>query len=195
MNRWKTSIKGNTIYFIVSFFVFLILMYKSATMSMTHDESASFFYLNDVSIWGHLFDAQAWPNANNHWLNTILFQFSTRIFSIHDWSIRLPNVFSFLVYSYYFIKLLEKVNEAHLRFLGFTVALLNPYLLDFFTVARGYGLGLAFSKAALYHVYNYIINRKNSDIARGSFAFSIASLSLFSYFSLYLAVIGTLLLF
>jgi hypothetical protein len=158
-------------------------------MSMTHDESASFYYLNDQNVLGHLFNENAWPNANNHWFNTILFQFTTRLFGVGEWAIRLPNLLSFGLYSYFLIKIFSKFNVSGLMFLGFAFAICNAYLLDFFTTARGYGLALAFSTAGIYYFFLFTKEFKIRDSILGSLALCLATLSLFSYLSLYAALV------
>ena len=87
--------------------IFVLLFIKAKTMSMTHDESSSFFYLNDKNVFFDLFDKNAWPNANNHWLNTILFQISSRLFGPSELAIRLPHVLSFILYADFTIKLID----------------------------------------------------------------------------------------
>ncbi len=176
----------------ISIVIFLLTFYKAATMSMTHDESSSFYYLNDVSVLGHLFDKNAWPNANNHWLNTILFQLTSNIFGPKEWVIRLPNVLSFLIYAYFIIELCNNFKSFGLKLFVFGFAVTNSYLLDFFATARGYGLGLAFSTAGIYYFSQFLQNKLTKDGVLGSLSFLLATLSLFSYLSLYFAVLAGL---
>ncbi|KAF0132096.1 MAG: hypothetical protein FD155_620 [Bacteroidetes bacterium] len=66
-------------------------------------------------------------------------------------ALRFPNVLAFLVYAIAVWLLLKPwKNNPFLYFLGLGMLLLNPYLIDFFSIARGYGLALAFGLMAVY---------------------------------------------
>ena len=176
--------------------IFVLLIIKAKTMSMTHDESSSFFYLNDKNVFFDLFDKNAWPNANNHWLNTILFQISSRLFGPSELAIRLPNVLSFILYAVFSIKLIGEVSHKVLRVLIFSIVITNSYLLDFFSTARGYGIGLAFTMVGLYYFYKLSASAsiRYKYVLIGSLAFLLSTLSLFSNALLYLSACLSLML-
>jgi hypothetical protein len=175
--------------------VLLLLVLKAGSMSMTHDESSSFFYLNDKNVFFDLFDKNAWPNANNHWLNTILFQITSRIFGNSELAIRLPNVLAFVLYAVFSIKLVKEIPNGAMRVPAFCFIILNAYLLDFFATARGYGLGLSFAVTGIYYFYKFLINSDRiSYIIYGSTAFLLSTLSLFSNLMIYAAVLMTLII-
>ena len=157
-----------------------LVIYKATTMSMTHDESASFYYINDKSVLFNLFRSDTWPNANNHWLNTLSFQFFSSIFGPEDWAIRLGNILLYVVYAYFSIQLLLPIKTNWLRVLGLVLMVFNPYLLDFFSTARGYGMSLGFTTMAFYCMLRYIVSEKLSHLAFASLGILLASLALFS---------------
>lgn len=161
--------------------LWLIVVYKAATMSMTHDEASSFVNLHDKNVWGYLFKADVWSNANNHWLNTLLFQGFTAVFGNDELFVRLANVLSFGLYGYFFIKIAsENLTSTLSVFFACIVAMANPYLLDFFSTARGYGLSLAFSVMSLYYFSNYMKDQKLKTLLMGWISLILCILSLFS---------------
>jgi len=75
------------------------------------------------------------------------------IFGAKEIFLRLPNILAFILYSFITYKILIKIKNVFLMLLGIALLLLNPYLLDFFCLARGYGLSLGFGLAALFFLF------------------------------------------
>lgn len=176
----------------IAFILFILVIYKAATLSMTHDESASFFYLNDKNIVPYLFNSNVWPNANNHWLNTLSFQLTSRVFGPQEWAIRLPNVLCFLLYAVYSIRLLSGIKINPIRFFGLLLMLANPYVLDFFSTARGYGMSLGMTTASLYYTTQFIKTEQIKELAKALILLLLATLSLFSSLIYFPAMMGPL---
>ncbi len=93
---------------------------------------------------------------NNHILNTLLVKLSLGIFGEHDWAFRLHILLAFVVCYYFLYKIISGFTASSWRtaaYLG--IIFLNPYLLDFFSIARGYALSMAGWAAAMYFLSNY----------------------------------------
>lgn len=137
---WTNKRSG---FLLASLMVFVYVSWRAYRVGFTHDESLSF-----TLIQGDL--TQCWT-ANNHWGNTLLMWISASIFGNAEWALRLPNVLSFLVFSYS-IYLIHKnfLTSTWSLWIAFPILLLNPFILDFFSLARGYGLGLSFFSMAFY---------------------------------------------
>lgn len=116
--------------------------YRAATLSFTYDESASFsiFHWNP-SIGG---------TANNHLLNTWLMQLCSLLFGNSELSLRSPNVVAHAIYLISTLLLLKRLEQPLIQVLGFVLLALNPFLLNFFSLARGYGLALACLMSSVY---------------------------------------------
>ena len=71
-------------------------------------------------------------------------------FGTSELSLRLPNVLAFLLYLTCAMLLLERIDGTLTRVAGFVLLAMNPFVLDFFALARGYGLAMAFLLASLY---------------------------------------------
>lgn len=122
--------------------LFLATVYRAATYPFTHDESLSYGIFTSQPQWG--------PGPNNHLLNTLLMRGCAALFGTSELSLRLPNVLALLVYLAFVLLLLERFAHPLTRLAGFVLLALNPFVLDFFAVARGYGLAMAFLMGALY---------------------------------------------
>ncbi len=111
-------------------------VYRAVTFPFTHDESLSYFIFSGDPIWG--------GSANNHVLNTHLMRLCSILFGSSELSLRLPNLLAHLIYLASSLWLLKRFQHPVILIPGFVMLNLNPFLLDFFFVARGYGLALGF---------------------------------------------------
>jgi hypothetical protein len=122
--------------------LFASSIYRAATQSLTIDEAFSFqLYLkgNFIDIFTSRYD------ANNHVLYTVLAWLSVHAFGVSEMAMRLPSLAGALVFFAGVFRISSLVfGRSPLHLLSVAIAAGNPYVLDFFTVARGYGLALGF---------------------------------------------------
>ena len=116
--------------------------YRAATSSFTHDESLSFAIFAWAPRWG--------SSANNHLLNTWLMRLCSSLFGNAEISLRSPNIVAHAIYLISTLLLLKRLEQPFIQVLGFVLLTLNPFVLDFFSLARGYGLALAWLMLSLY---------------------------------------------
>lgn len=155
----KSYSKTNIIFYIaLGVIIFMLILKKAIAIPITHDEvntiatSHTSFY--DIITYKD-------PVPNNHIFNTLLIKINQIIFGNSLIAARLHNVLFFIPF-YIFTVLLSSLafRDSWIR-AGFTLTvILQPYLLDFFSVTRGYGLSLAFLMVSLYYVVMY--ERKKS---------------------------------
>ena len=137
---------------IISLGLFIFIVLKAGLTSMTHDESYSFLhYVPQTATQIITYET---PFTNNHILNTLLMKWSASVFGTSEWSLRLPNLLAFIIYLYFGFRILQKCAPAVL-FPAFILLAFNPYLLDFFGLARGYGLSIAFMTMGFYFLLAY----------------------------------------
>src|SRR5262249_14534876 len=115
--------------------------YRAATQSLTHDEALTYnWFVNKT--WGTVFHVY---EANHHILYTILEKLSTRILGPSEFSIRLPSVIGGAIYFIAVFRIGRLVVGRGWKLIAWVALLsLNPFLLDFTSAARGYGLSIAF---------------------------------------------------
>ena len=117
-------------------------VYRAATFPFTCDESLSYAIFSWAPKWR--------TSANNHLLNTFMMHRCMHWFGKSELSLRLPNLLAHLGYLACSMLLLKRFRSTVLLAAGFVMLNLNPFMLDFFFLARGYGLALAFMMASLY---------------------------------------------
>jgi hypothetical protein len=66
---------------------------------------------------------------------------------------RLPSLFSHLLFLFFSYKLVKDFQSKWLVIASFLIINLNPYMLDFFSLSRGYGLSLGLMMAGIYYLF------------------------------------------
>lgn len=125
----------------------MITVYRSATTSFSHDESFTYNHYVTATL-SDIFAFRV-ISPNNHLLNTLLMKWSGALFGPSEWALRLPNVLALLGYLWFGYLLVRRLPSS-LQFPVFALLNANPYLLDFFALARGNGMSLFFLLAGVY---------------------------------------------
>ncbi len=136
----------------------MYLVFRVFLVSMTVDEYTSINVHATMSWWDILNTGQ--PNIvwapNNHVLNTLFIKLEMILFGKKDWAVRLHILGAFLVCYYYGVKIMQRITVSEVRqFLFLAILFLNPYLLDFFGIARGYAMSVAGFVAAFFYMMKY----------------------------------------
>ena len=121
-------------------------------------------------------------DANHHLLNTWLIEIAVKILGPAEFVIRLPNVLSFLLFAFFAIKIALKFESSLFRWGVLLILLLNPFVNDYFCLARGYGISMALLLASLYYALEFTANIKKYYYAFCCLLY--ASLGLLANFSL-----------
>lgn len=127
-------------------------LYRAATQSITTDEA--FTYNRSVStpipaLWKDF-------DANDHVLHTLLCKVSTQLFGVSEFTLRIPALLGGLLYfvvSWMLSRLLFRDGPYFL--LSVSALVLNPLMLDYCSIARGYGLATALFLLALYQLLRF----------------------------------------
>ena len=127
--------------------LFAVNVYRAVTQSITYDEAGTYLYFVS-GTWG-----DALTRFNTHVLYSVLANLTTRVFGPSEFALRLPTVAAGALYLGVGFLLCRQVLGAGLLFVAALGAIaLNPFVLDFLSVARGYGLALALLLLALYQI-------------------------------------------
>ncbi len=127
--KWGLSIFGALLFA----YVFL----RALLISYTPDEATTYYFA--IGKFNHL------VHSNNHILNTQLMRITHALLGPSEWSLRLPNVLSFVLFLSAVWLIIRRNAHPWFALLGFGLIALNPFMLEFFSLARGYGLSIAFS--------------------------------------------------
>jgi hypothetical protein len=158
-------------YYLVLLFAFSYVIIRGFTLGITHDEALTYKIIQGDEILK--------GTANHHWLNTQLSALSTSLFGAKEFALRLPNILSFAVFWFF----LFRISKTFLKssFTQLTLVLLlcgNPFILEFFSLCRGYGLSIAFVTASLFYVFRIVDLKSDSKPVQYYLATGFAILAL-----------------
>ena len=117
-------------------------------LSFTFDESLTFLAFVR-GPWKALVDFRSPLSPNNHLLNTLLLRALAPALGDSEFVLRLPSLLAHLAYLAASYRLVRKLERPILVASGFLLLNTNPFVLDFFSLSRGYGLALAALEASL----------------------------------------------
>jgi hypothetical protein len=154
------------------------------TIDVTNDEAFSFALLFDGRYKEILF------YANTHWLNSFFMQLESFLPVEGFWKYRLhmlPAIFFFAYFSFRLASRL-KLQQSRIFFLFFLLA--NPFICDFFSLARGYGWMLTGLMASLHYLAEYFDTESKRTVAKLSVWICIALLANYTiaFFAVGLAI-------
>lgn len=143
---------NNRISGILFVFLFIYFVLRAWIVEPIHDEAATFLHFIEP---GHIWDEQTLLDANNHLLNSYLGRMMYNLFGLHFFLFRLPSLLAFILFFIYTRKLSREVDEGWWGFLIFLSLNTVPWITDYFSYTRGYGMALAFFVAALYYLRQF----------------------------------------
>ena len=166
------------LFILTGLIIFAYIATKATVSSFTHDESFSYLRYVSHSFMDLVSNKDAY--TNNHILNTLCMKYSEMVFGNSALALRLPNLLLLIVFFVYAYLLLRNLNPV----IGLCIFILmatNTALVDFFGLARGYGLSIGFMTMSLYA----LVHSFNEKRTRNLILFNIGTLlAIFSNFTL-----------
>lgn len=122
------------------------LVARAVNVPLTYDEASSFLrYVDDEPA--ALFD---FATATNHFLNSVLTRLSRAALGSAPWALRLPNVLAGFGYLACVVAIAIRTRHPAVGVAGLALLGTNPYLLDYLSLSRGYGISIALITGATY---------------------------------------------
>lgn len=141
--------------------------------------------------WSDIFAFES-PSANHHLLNTALTKLAAAALGTSKFALRLPNVLAHVLFLGVAVALVGRLRDRWLRVTAFLLIIANPYVLDFFSLSRGYGLALGFSLSSLLLLVRFAERARRADATLSVLAAAAATLANFSFLYLYAALLAAL---
>ena len=171
--------------------LWVYIFYRAVFIGITQDEAYSYFLVK-TNYW------RAMPGSlNTHWLNTLVM----RLFlwfpgADYFWKLRMLSVLSWWLYSFSAIKLTAVFKNRLIGFTFFLAAVLNPFLILYFSLGRGYAVGCAFLLFSFWQTYRTLHLRElmPKDWLKVFLPASIAVLANFGFFYFFIAGISVYIL-
>lgn len=187
VNRRSVSTAG----IVLAALVVLLSVYvalRAVYMSLTHDEAFTFFsYIKQP--WEFTLEVKY---TNNHLLNSVLAKLSSTMLGESEFALRLPNVLGGILFFVCAARILVNLKPSGwFAPLAFVALSCNAFMIDFFSLCRGYGLSMGLLAAALlFQQMVFLKNRKSIFIALSllcSACAVTANYTLFNFFLIHFA--------
>jgi 4-amino-4-deoxy-L-arabinose transferase-like glycosyltransferase len=159
------------------------ILIRAWVIPITHDEAATCFnHVPRLVIDTLMYEREA--NPNNHILNTLAIKLLTGLFGWHQFTVRIPVLLGGLIYGWTALLLARRMSDqSWVRIFTVLVLLGNPYLNEFFSLARGYGLAVGLMAAAIYQTVLFFDRNESRYAVR---AMVLAGLAVYANFTLLL---------
>lgn len=180
--EWLTGVK-----YFVALLLWAYIIYRAVFISITQDEAHSYL-LAITDNW-----RQMAGTTNTHWLNTVFVRLML-FFPGHDavWKLRLLSILSWIVYAWSANRLSDGFKNKWLGLVFFAALVLNPFMLLYFSLERGYALAFSFLLLSLFLASKRIRNNAfgSAEWVPVFFLAALASLANFSAFYFFMALTG-----
>lgn len=144
-----------------SIFLWFVLWIRVIYVDVTHDEAVTFLSVNEYSYTDII--SGVWKSANNHVLSSVVIKFFTEIFGVSSYTLRLFSLICFLPFTFFFYRTLRALDFGNLStVLGCLICWMNPYLLDYFSLARGYAPAITMMMMSIFYAVEFTKNRRGS---------------------------------
>ncbi len=121
----------------VTLFVWVFVWQHAFQLNLTYDESTSYHVLK-------IGNYRALPGiANTHWLNSFFIRL-IMTFNESVVGLRLHSIFAFPFFAQGVYRLAKFIKSGGAQIAFYCLIVFNPYVLDFFSLARGYSLAMTF---------------------------------------------------
>lgn len=173
--------------FTIGISIFIYVLSRAINLSITHDEVGTTDVLQ-IPVWDVMFSERCFQSANNHVLNSLLMKLSAALFGTSELALRLPNVLSYIFFflgSY--IVVCKSTSDNYLRICGIIILNTVLYQLDFFSLARGYGLANSFEMFSLGMLFLYFDKQQMNSLF---YTFLFAALAVYANFTWLLFFVG-----
>ncbi|NRA13208.1 MAG: hypothetical protein HRT57_14775 [Crocinitomicaceae bacterium] len=156
-------------------FLWIYLIIRANSVFFTYDEILTKW--NYMIPWNYI-PREGLIDANNHFINTFLGGLFIRLFNSDDlWIVRLPNLLAFPVYFWSIYGLRHFFNKK-INFYGLLITLIGTaFVIEYFALARGYGISMAFLALALQQTFMYVKHVKKKYLIVALLAWIVAIFS------------------
>ena len=153
MNQLRRDKTYKVVVLAIFAFVFIYLLLRVLYLDPLHDEIATYmFYFYHGDYIGEYIH---W-DANNHLLNSYIGHKVYGVFGDNIPVLRLPNLLAFVVYFWGTVRLTRDFKTPYLKLTSLVALNSIPFIIEYFGVARGYGLSIGFFVWGLVHFLHYL---------------------------------------
>lgn len=140
----KIKHKNNSLFFVLGCFIVCYILLRAYYIDITDDEAWSFY--NVKKFWY----VETLCSGNTHWFNFAAIKIAILLGLEQAWQLRWFSVLSGITFLYIGYSWIKTLEGFYLKLFAFSLVFLNPYVLEYLTLARGYSSGLCFMVLTLF---------------------------------------------
>jgi hypothetical protein len=178
-----------TIYLLLGLLVLVYLAFRAALVPWVHDECASLFWYVERGI--HL-PGQAHADANNHFLSTAIGVAAHKLRGLSLLVSRLGSLLAWPIYLWAVYRIGLGLKDRTVRWSAWVALLLCPFLLDFFSLFRGYALQVAFWAVAIDGGLRYAAAARTRHLVQLLMALVLANAAVLSLVPVWALIVAAL---
>lgn len=189
-----TAPRERTVFLLAAGLAAIYVVARAFTVPIVHDEAMNFFSFVETDDY---LPFRARYDAGNHVLLSALGALCYKVFGLHAWALRIPSVLAFGVYAAYAWKWGRLAQRTVVRWCLWAALLATPFVIDFFSLFRGYAVAMAMLLMAAYelHALHQRMNPRGLCITLAAFAMgAYASLNLLVIWAVALLLMAGLIL-
>jgi hypothetical protein len=176
MQTIKTRILSNLSFSVLVCLLIIYVIVRVVCVDMTHDEAYSFYNVK------HFWYVEALCTGNTHWFNFAAIKTAALLGCEKAWQLRWFTMLSAIVFlsvGYHWIKSIRLLS---VKTFAFCFLFLNPYLLDYLSLARGYAVGLMFESLGLCFLMMAVAGKRPWHYFLALFFSGMAAIANFNFF-------------
>lgn len=169
--------------------VWAYVVARAWLVPMVHDECASVLWYVQPGVW---MPHEAHLDTNNHLTNSAIGVLSAKLFGVHPFAVRIGSMLAFLVYAWGCWYIGRRVRDAVIRWCLWPSLLLIPFVLDFFSMFRGYALEMAAWMFALESMLRFASSGASRHLIAALACLALATVSMVVLLPAFVVGIGLL---
>lgn len=163
------------------------VLLRAMLVPWVHDESTSIYwfleretFLPYVALW----------DAGNHFLSSAIGVLGHKLWGLSLLGSRMGSVLAFPLFAWAAYRIGSLLNDRTVRWCCWSALLFCPFLLDFFSLFRGYGIGMAFFLVAVDGAMRYRTERRTRYLVQLLIGFALADLAVLSLVPLWAFIVA-----
>lgn len=176
MQNIKARFLTNTTFFFLVYGIMLYVVLRALSIVITHDEAYSFYNAK------HFWWVETLCTGNTHWFNFLAMK-TCVLFGLEKASqLRWFSLLSsgiFLTVVYFWIR---SIKDLPLKVFTFAIGVLNPFLVDYLSLARGYSTALMFESLSILCYFIAHKHKKQKAATLALFFSGMAAIANFNFF-------------
>ncbi|OGW80516.1 MAG: hypothetical protein A3G33_09550 [Omnitrophica bacterium RIFCSPLOWO2_12_FULL_44_17] len=174
---------------------FIYTVFRAYYLPINHDEAVTFLtqIWKPKSVWQII--TYSIPTVNNHILNTLFMKLLYSWFGASEFGFRISALFGHLLYLIGIYLILRLFMKGPRFLIGLLLCVSHPFLLNHFSIAKGYPLALGWFTLGLYFSFRVAMEndfKKNKEVAYivlSCAMLSIAVLAHLTFLNVFLSMI------